>query len=87
MVSDLRKKIEMTGAIKIGQGQRSFAGEDFCEFSDRVPSCYVAVGSALPESIDLGTGESMFPAHSPRHKLDEVALLWALKIWLLIIFG
>ena len=28
-----------------------FAGEDFCEFSEKKPSCYIYFGTALPQSI------------------------------------
>ena len=30
----------------------SFAGEDFCEFSERVPSCYIGIGCAEEGSFD-----------------------------------
>ena len=47
----------------------------------------MAVGSALPDSIDPQTGESKYPAHSPRHKIDEKAILFSIKLWMMIVFG
>jgi hypothetical protein len=44
------------------------------------------IGTALPESIDPVSGESLFPLHSPVHKLEEKALLVGVRLWLLIAF-
>lgn len=71
LVMRVRSAVERSGEFKLVPGQRSFAGEDFCEFSERRPSCYISVGSALKDSIEESTGESRFPAHSCRHKLSE----------------
>ena len=58
-----------SGEFKVIRGERSFAGEDFCEFSEKRASCYIGLGTALPGSIDPETGESRYPLHSPVHKL------------------
>ncbi|MCY8474511.1 M20 metallopeptidase family protein [Bacillus halotolerans] len=41
-------------------------GEDFSAFSERVPSCYIALGA--------GTGEMIYPHHHPKFTFDEKAL-------------
>ena len=71
LVARTRGAIQKSGGFKLVPGQRCFAGEDFCEFSERRPSCYIFVGSALASSIEESTGESRFPVHSDRHKLNE----------------
>jgi amidohydrolase len=59
----------------------SFSGEDFCEFSERKPSCYFMLGVGLEGSLDEHTRESKFPIHSNKFKLDETALLRGAKLW------
>ena len=43
------------GEKNLQVGIPTLAGEDFCEFSERVPSCYFCLGSGLPGSIDEKT--------------------------------
>ena len=60
---------EIVGPDKIiGEEMRMMIGEDFAEFSLRVPSCFYFLGTGNPEK------DSTHPHHSPRFKLDEDTL-------------
>ena len=49
----VRKEMsDLLGGNKVEVGKPAMHGEDFCEFSERVPSCYFILGSAVPGSID-----------------------------------
>ncbi|MFC1803817.1 amidohydrolase, partial [Thermoproteota archaeon] len=76
----LNNNTEMTAMVKgiaeevvgseniVGEEIRTMIGEDFAEFSLRVPSCFYFIGTGNPEK---GTD---FPHHSPRFKIDEGSL-------------
>lgn len=51
-------------------------GEDFAEFSHRVPSCFFFTGTSNPEK---GTN---FPHHHPQFKIDEQSLPLGVEIFL-----
>ncbi|XP_031472909.1 uncharacterized protein LOC116245569 [Nymphaea colorata] len=87
LTASTRKKLEASiKGLIVDENEKSFAGEDFCEFSERKPSCYIAVGSAPADSIDPSNKESKFPLHSPFHKLNEEVFKTSTKIWAAIIF-
>ena len=52
----VRKELtNLFGEKNIEIGMPGLNGEDFCEFSEKVPSCYFILGSGLPGSIDEKT--------------------------------
>jgi amidohydrolase len=56
------------GENVIGEEMRMMVGEDFAEFSLKVPSCFCFLGTGNPEK------ETDHPHHSPRFKIDEDSL-------------
>jgi amidohydrolase len=52
----------------IGEEIRMMIGEDFAEFSLRVPSCFYFIGTGNPEK------RTNYPHHSPHFKIDENSL-------------
>lgn len=81
MTTETRSILEKTKEFELIPGQKSLAGEDFCEFSERRPSCFIGVGSAPEDGVDK------YPLHSPIHRISEEALVVGVKIWLSIIFS
>lgn len=70
-ITALVKKIagEVVGTKNIvGEEMRTMIGEDFAEFSLRVPSCFFFIGTGNPEK---GTN---FPHHSPHFMIDDDSL-------------
>lgn len=70
-ITALVKKIagEVVGTENIvGEEMRTMIGEDFAEFSLRVPSCFFFIGTGNPEK---GTN---FPHHSPHFMIDDDSL-------------
>ena len=53
---------------------KSLTGEDFAEFSQRVPSVMVFVGINNPET------ESIYPLHHPMFNIDENILKYAVEL-------
>jgi len=51
----------------------TLAGDDFSEFSARVPGVYCFLGAAKP-------GEAAFPHHHPRFDIDESALQYGVEL-------
>ena len=45
----------LLGEKNVKVGLPGLFGEDFCEFSEKVPSCYFYLGAGLPGSIDEKT--------------------------------
>ena len=55
-VKIVRREVgELLGEKNLEVGIPNLSGEDFCEFSEKVPSCYFYLGCALPNSIDEKT--------------------------------
>jgi len=48
--------------------ERSTAGEDFSEFTDRIPGVFIHVGSGNKEK------DTCYPLHNPKFQLDEDAM-------------
>ena len=48
--------------------ERSTAGEDFSEFTDRIPGAFIHVGSGSKEK------DTCYPLHNPKFNLDEEAI-------------
>jgi amidohydrolase len=63
-----RAAARVVGASKVVSPQPTMGGEDMAVYFERVPGCFVFVGSANPER---GLAE---PHHSPRFDFDEEAL-------------
>lgn len=63
-----RAAVEVVGEDRVVEPTRTMGGEDMSVYLDRVPGCFVFIGSANPER---GLAE---PHHSPRFDFDEAAL-------------
>jgi amidohydrolase len=58
----------VVGEERVVEPEPTMGGEDMAVYFDRVPGCFVFVGSANPErGLDQ-------PHHSPRFDFDEAAL-------------
>ena len=55
----------------------NMGGEDFADYLDHVPGCYIRFGARVP-------GQESFPAHSSRFDFDEAAMVigaeWFLRV-------
>lgn len=71
-VRDVAEKV--VGGGDVTEGTRTMAGEDFSEFSMRVPSAFYFVGSGNREK---GTD---YPHHHPRFDIDEDSLSIGVKM-------
>lgn len=60
---------------------RSMAGEDFAEFSQRVPSLFYFIGTGNKEK------ETTFPHHHPMFKIDEDTLKYGVEMHVRSAFG
>jgi amidohydrolase len=69
-----RAAADVVGADHVVDQMRTMGGEDFAFFAQRVPSCFVFVGSRNPaKGADA-------PHHSPRFDIDEDALLIGVEL-------
>ena len=69
-MTDLVRKsgVETLGSAEAIQAYRCMAGEDFAEFTQRVPSCFFFIGTGSEEK---GT---TYPHHHPNFNIDEDTL-------------
>jgi len=62
--------VRQNGAILIDTTTRTMVSEDMAEFLNRIPGCFLMVGSA---NEDIGLS---FPHHHPKFDFDEEALIF-----------
>lgn len=75
MTASLRRAAEMTfGTADNIEAYRCMAGEDFAEFSQRVPSALYFLGTGNSDA------DSLYPHHHPRFNIDEATLKWGVEM-------
>jgi amidohydrolase len=72
-VSSIAEKVVQKVNV-VGSEYRTMIGEDFSEFSLRVPSAFYFIGTGNPEK------ETDYPHHHPRFNIDEEALRIGLEM-------
>ncbi|MFL6978941.1 amidohydrolase [Bacillus inaquosorum] len=80
---DITELVKQAAVSLWGEGQvfplePMMGGEDFSAFSERVPSCYIALGA--------GGEEMIYPHHHPKFTFDENALPAGVKLFVNSVF-
>lgn len=66
------KKLQNLGVDKIDSTYQTMVSEDMAEFLNRIPGCFLMVGSAGIDPAEV------FPHHHPRFDIDENAMVYGI---------
>lgn len=62
--------VQAQGAVKVDSTYRTMVSEDMAEFLNRIPGCFLMVGSAGSDEVEV------YPHHHPRFDIDESAMIY-----------